>query len=89
MEKLEARLAALEYVTSLALVHSYAALDWTPDQVDMLHKLTLRRLGDQSLTKLPDPALSDLRSAEVVEAVERLLKVAAGIHRETVSPQSP
>jgi hypothetical protein len=70
--KNEARLMAMEYMIANMYVLIHRANRSTPQQIDASHQQARQMLGQLTIPGI-DPAQSDLASAEIEAAVERLL----------------
>ena len=70
--KAEARLMAIEYMITNAYALLHRAFRSTPEMVRQSHVGARAMLGQMTIPGL-DPAQSDLASAEIQAAVERLI----------------
>ena len=72
--KLEARLAAIEYILSDLCVKWYMLANASNAKVEAAHTDTIERLTKQSFPGL-DPAMGDAFSSELEEAVAHILSM--------------
>jgi hypothetical protein len=79
--KLEARLFAVEFLAAHVLSTVHVAFGTTDEQLDEMYASADEKLSSTSIPNM-DPATADMFSAELQEAVQRLMRITRAMTTE-------
>lgn len=80
--KLEARLAAIEYLLAHVVSHQYRTDGATPEMIEQGHKRLRGFAREWTFPELSDPAFSDLLASEIEAALDKLLGKVEGVAQQ-------